>query len=177
VCLPKHVEQLRNIWIINSTTRLHLVGSFYEFYITTHRSMNINITRSLCEPVVQRRVLTQLVRWIQFTPCHPYCLKPVSLSSHLFLCLPSGLSLSPSRFPTKFLYEFCFPLLRTKRSINIRHLDSVAEMLQVMKLSKLSVMHFFSSSSYFFLLGPKISSFVSYSLLLWRFCFSRNVRV
>jgi hypothetical protein len=30
VCRPKHVEQLRNIEIINSTTRLHLVGYFYE---------------------------------------------------------------------------------------------------------------------------------------------------
>jgi len=27
---PKHVEQLRNIGIINSTARLHLVSSFYE---------------------------------------------------------------------------------------------------------------------------------------------------
>jgi hypothetical protein len=27
---PEHVEQLRNIGIINYTTRLHLVGSFYE---------------------------------------------------------------------------------------------------------------------------------------------------
>jgi len=32
VCRPKHVEQLRNIGIINSTTRLHFVGSFYEIY-------------------------------------------------------------------------------------------------------------------------------------------------
>jgi len=32
VCRPKHVEQLRNTGIINSATRLHLVGSFYEFY-------------------------------------------------------------------------------------------------------------------------------------------------
>jgi len=38
---PKHDEQLRNTGIINSTTRLHLVGSFYEIYITMHRSMNI----------------------------------------------------------------------------------------------------------------------------------------
>jgi hypothetical protein len=30
VCRLKHVEQLRNIAIINSTTQLHLVGSFYE---------------------------------------------------------------------------------------------------------------------------------------------------
>jgi hypothetical protein len=30
VCRPKPVEQLRNIGIINSTTRLHLVGYFYE---------------------------------------------------------------------------------------------------------------------------------------------------
>ena len=29
MCRPKHVEQLRNIGIINSTTRSHLVGSFY----------------------------------------------------------------------------------------------------------------------------------------------------
>jgi hypothetical protein len=39
----KHVEQLRNIGIINSTTRLHLVGSFYEFYMTMHGSMNIKL--------------------------------------------------------------------------------------------------------------------------------------
>jgi len=32
VCRPKHVEQLRNTGIINSTTRSHLVGSFYEIY-------------------------------------------------------------------------------------------------------------------------------------------------
>jgi len=46
---PKHAEQLRNIGIINSTTRLHLVGSFYEFFITMHGSMNIKfivVTRS-----------------------------------------------------------------------------------------------------------------------------------
>ena len=41
VCRPKHVEQLRNTGIINSATRLHLVGSFYEIYITMHGSMNI----------------------------------------------------------------------------------------------------------------------------------------
>ena len=32
MCRPKHVEQLRNIGIINSTTRLHLVGPFYEVF-------------------------------------------------------------------------------------------------------------------------------------------------
>jgi len=30
---PKHVEQLRNTGIINSNTRSHLVGSFYETYL------------------------------------------------------------------------------------------------------------------------------------------------
>jgi len=30
LCRPKHVERLRHFGIINSTTRLHLVGSFYE---------------------------------------------------------------------------------------------------------------------------------------------------
>ena len=33
MCRPKYVEQLRNIGIINSTTRFHLVGSFYEIWI------------------------------------------------------------------------------------------------------------------------------------------------
>ena len=42
MCRPKRVKQLRNIGIINSTTWLHLVGSFYEIYITMHGSMNIN---------------------------------------------------------------------------------------------------------------------------------------
>ena len=32
MCRPKHVEQLRNIGIINSTARLHLVSSFYEIF-------------------------------------------------------------------------------------------------------------------------------------------------
>jgi hypothetical protein len=40
----KHVEQLRNIEIINYTTQLHLVGSFYAFYIMMHGSMNIKCT-------------------------------------------------------------------------------------------------------------------------------------
>jgi hypothetical protein len=34
-------EGLRDIGIINSTTRLHYVGSFYEIYITMHGSMDI----------------------------------------------------------------------------------------------------------------------------------------
>jgi len=41
VCRPKHVEQLRNTGIINSTTRLHLVGSFYMIYITMNGSLNM----------------------------------------------------------------------------------------------------------------------------------------
>jgi hypothetical protein len=44
VCRLKHVEQLRNIGIINSTTRLRLVGSFYEICITMHGSMDIKFT-------------------------------------------------------------------------------------------------------------------------------------
>ena len=46
MCRQKHVEQVRNIGIINSTTRLHLVGSFCEFYITMHGSMNIKFKES-----------------------------------------------------------------------------------------------------------------------------------
>ena len=63
-CLPKHVEQLRNIGIINSTTRSHLVGSFYVFYITMHGSMNIKCCTSSNEidsPVRGQTVYTR--RW------------------------------------------------------------------------------------------------------------------
>jgi hypothetical protein len=37
----KHVEQLRSIGIINSTTRSHLVVYFCKIYIMMHGSMNI----------------------------------------------------------------------------------------------------------------------------------------
>ena len=50
MCRPKYVEQLRNIGIINSTTRLHLVGSFYEIYVTMHGSMNIKFHTSVRSP-------------------------------------------------------------------------------------------------------------------------------
>jgi len=43
VCRSKHVEQLRNIGIINSTTQSHLVGYFYKIYIMMHGSMNIKL--------------------------------------------------------------------------------------------------------------------------------------
>ena len=64
--------------------------------------------------------------------------KPSILLKTCFIILPSTplsskWSLSP-RFPIKFLYEFCFSLLRMKRLANIRHLDSVADILQIMKL-------------------------------------------
>ena len=41
MCRSKHVEQLRNTGIINSTTLLHLFGYFYKIYIMMHGSMNI----------------------------------------------------------------------------------------------------------------------------------------
>jgi len=41
--MHKHVEQLRNTGIINSATRLHLIGSFCEIYITMHKPMNIKL--------------------------------------------------------------------------------------------------------------------------------------
>jgi hypothetical protein len=41
VCPSKHVEKLRNIGIINSTTRSHLVDYFYKIYIMMHESVNV----------------------------------------------------------------------------------------------------------------------------------------
>ena len=43
MCRSKHVEQLRNIGIINSTTLSHLVGYFCKIYIMMHGSMNIKL--------------------------------------------------------------------------------------------------------------------------------------
>jgi len=41
VCRPKHVEPLRNNGLINSTTRLHLVGSFYEIWIISFSALDL----------------------------------------------------------------------------------------------------------------------------------------
>jgi len=48
----KHVEQLRNIGIINSTTRLHLVGSFYEFpFLELQPDQSISETSQAINPL------------------------------------------------------------------------------------------------------------------------------
>jgi hypothetical protein len=51
---PKHVEQLKNIGIINSTTRSHLVGSFYEIYfkisfVSSHEIVCDHVHDILCQ--------------------------------------------------------------------------------------------------------------------------------
>ena len=62
MCRSKHVEQLRNIGIINSTTRSHLVGSFYEIYITMHGSLNIMSWHIPC--VNQNKVLSDIKHFL-----------------------------------------------------------------------------------------------------------------
>ena len=47
MCRPKHVEQLRNTIIINSTTRLHLVGSFYEILLDVILSFTFSLLSGL----------------------------------------------------------------------------------------------------------------------------------
>jgi len=47
VCRSKHIEQLRNSGIINSTTRSHLVGYFYTICIMMYGSMNIKRNNEL----------------------------------------------------------------------------------------------------------------------------------
>jgi hypothetical protein len=52
VYCSKHVEQLRNIGIINSTTQAHLVGYFYKICLETlncgtlHGGSTVNIKKS-----------------------------------------------------------------------------------------------------------------------------------
>ena len=57
MCLSKHVEQLRNIGIINFTTRSHFVGYFYKIYIMMHGSMNIKLTFEFASGVCAQAVV------------------------------------------------------------------------------------------------------------------------
>ena len=95
VCRPKHVEQLRNIGVINSTTRLHLVGSFYEIYITMHGSMNIK----------------RITRFIYSKFFHPAC-------SRLFLKLSSHLRPTSAKW-------FCYVVPPTTKEKNIKTLSDL----------------------------------------------------
>ena len=48
MCRPKHVEQLRNIGIINYTTWLHLVGSFYEIFVKYYIHIRNIVAQKIC---------------------------------------------------------------------------------------------------------------------------------
>jgi len=77
VCRSKHVEQLRNIGIINSTTWLHLVGSFYEFYITMHGSMTIEFTTTVI-PQLTKIICSGITFFSRSSLCYQ--------ASHFSLC-------------------------------------------------------------------------------------------
>jgi hypothetical protein len=49
----------------NSTTRLYLVGSFYEFYITMHGSMNINGINVFIFTILMSRFNTSTLLYIK----------------------------------------------------------------------------------------------------------------
>ena len=53
---------LRNTGITDCTTRLHIVGSFYEIYITMHGSMNIKLKYYISEDVQSIRMCGHLHR-------------------------------------------------------------------------------------------------------------------
>jgi hypothetical protein len=71
-CRPKHVEQLRNIGIINSTTRLNLVSSFHEIHITMNGSMSIKFT---CNVSYLTSTILQLVYIQMIMRCNFTCNK------------------------------------------------------------------------------------------------------
>ena len=67
VCRSKHVEQLRNIGIINSTTRSHLFGHFYTIY----RKFSCWFTWT--PPVYESKLKThQIVSKFPFVKKHRY---------------------------------------------------------------------------------------------------------
>ena len=51
MCRSKHVEESRNIGIINSTTRSHLVVYFYTICIMIQGTMNINPLNAELNPI------------------------------------------------------------------------------------------------------------------------------
>jgi hypothetical protein len=93
---PKHVEQLRNIRIINSTSLLHLVGSFYEIYITMHGSMNIMLIH--CNNLIPSYVFP-------FTTLNVYCrdVKVIALCISKDPVVGNGLISSVTLYPNQKL--------------------------------------------------------------------------
>jgi hypothetical protein len=59
---PETCWAIKNTGIINSTTRLHLVGSFYEIYTTMHGSMNIKFMASLLAKIMFANYNSWLLR-------------------------------------------------------------------------------------------------------------------
>ena len=121
MCRPKHVEQLRNIGIINSTTRSHLVGYSYNMcmcvyiqeltYSMEHGpsweanrlSASQEIPRILWKPKAHYRIHkcpSTIPILSQLDPVHTPIL---ILSPHLRLGLPSGLSPIRATCPTHLI--------------------------------------------------------------------------
>jgi hypothetical protein len=109
-----------------------------------------------------RHQFPSAARWIQSIPSHPIFLTAIlSLSSHLYLSLPSGLF--PSDFHTKTLYAFLFSPIRVTFPAHLSLLDLINlnytwRREQVMSLK-------FSPAYYHFIpLRPKYSSRFSKTL-------------
>jgi hypothetical protein len=84
------------VFVLGYSNTKQLVKELPAFYIT--RRFITVLTRT-------RHRSPQRARLIQSTHFHPVSLRSILiLSSHLYLCLPSGLL--PSSFPTKSLYAF-----------------------------------------------------------------------
>ena len=59
MCRSKHVQQLRNIGIINSAIRSHLVGYFYMICIMMHGSVNIIVSKLLKVKPINTAVVSE----------------------------------------------------------------------------------------------------------------------
>jgi hypothetical protein len=131
VCRPKHVEQLRNSGIINSTTQSHLVCSFYEIYITMDGFMNINFYKRQC-PLAYSKNLHSLCSLLctkqsSFVdiPNHTSTVHTLPLFSILILICYLSLDL-PSVFfpsvppPTKIIYLFIFSHISTAYPVPLK---------------------------------------------------------
>jgi hypothetical protein len=106
----EHVKQLRNIGKINSTTRSHLVGSFYKIYIMMHGSVNMKFNTEV------------LVGNLAHQPIKPSCYFFIQKFS-MFLCF----SEQANCFVIENYLTVCF--LQTRQTVTMFDLQLEAQIL------------------------------------------------
>jgi hypothetical protein len=84
MCRPKYVEQLRNIGIISSTSRLHLVGSLYEIVVKYYIHIRNIVARKICN-IRSVYIHTHLIKCILISELRKIQLQPDVFEGNCYL--------------------------------------------------------------------------------------------